>query len=862
MEGMARGLLLASSAICALGSAAPADEHGQPPMVRIPQLPGKVQIDGRLTDAIWKKAAVCTGFVLLDGKSRPPNPTEARIFYDKKGLCIGFTCHQPNLPVVRVTERDGTVYGDDSVEVFLDVGCTGRGYYHVMVNAANVVRDELVQDPAWNCGLQSDTVRATDHWSCEIYIPFASIGLTQPAQTPLGVNLCRNDAAPNVSSSWAGLEGGFHQPDAFGLALLGQRDEKVTASILRVEPTGAGLARRVALRVANRGSKPFSGTVSLARLDRSDQATGKDLQIPAGQSWTGALTVGFDKPGRYGVLALVKTSGGLAAAVRGSVQISAMRHQAFGYPMKATDVADVWWCEGTYKVGRDRPAPSGPAQPMRVTAARNEYEPVQLIVRPKRAIRGLTAKIDGLPDGITAEICSVHYVKVTSPSDAFGARDWYPDALPPMTAPIDVAPDRNQPLWITFHVSANAKAGEHACRAVLSAEGKGLATVPIAIGVFDFTLPAETHTETAYGMHVDRSWHGPLSAEQYQEVWGKYLTNLARHRIACYRPTGPVGIGVKIIDADKGQVELDFTEYDQAAAYCYDELKINTFNFPYAAVPGKIGKFARGTPGYDRLHRQMQGGIARHLAAKKWLPKCYAYWVDEPSPDTYDRVKAGMDLLHRHCPGLRTLLTFNHDKAPVPSFYGLIDVWVPLLSLYHHQRARERQALGERVWWYVCCGPRHPYPNNFIDHPAIHHRIRFWMMEKYRVDGSLYWSTTYWRNKNPWQDPMSYRPKKDGTWGNGDGYLLYPPVREPSKAPVLAGPINTIRLALLREGLEDREYFWLLKQHLKGKDHPALHLPDKLIRSLTDFETNPQRLYAARQALARAVEAASGRKAE
>jgi hypothetical protein len=36
---------------------------------------------------------------------------------------------------------------------------------------------------------------------------------------------------------------------------------------------------------------------------------------------------------------------------------------------------------------------------------------------------------------------------------------------------------------------------------------------------------------------------------------------------------------------------------------------------------------------------------------------------------------------------------------------------------------------------------------------------------------------------------------------------LYPPSRQPGKTPMIAGPVNTIRLEMIREGLEDREYF-------------------------------------------------------
>jgi hypothetical protein len=258
--------------------------------------------------------------------------------------------------------------------------------------------------------------------------------------------------------------------------------------------------------------------------------------------------------------------------------------------------------------------------------------------------------------------------------------------------------------------------------------------------------------------------------------------------------------------------------------------------------------------------------VCDHLAEKGWLEKAYDYWIDEPPRDRYGDVMERMLFLKETEPRLRRLLTFCHDKAPLPSFHGGVNLWVPVLSLFHAERARERQAAGESVWWYVCCGPHHPYPNNFIDHPAINHRIRFWMIQKYGADGSLYWSVTYWR-QNPWKTAMSYSPQ-GGTWGNGDGRLLYPPAKEPPEKPHVCGPINSIRFEMLREGLEDREYFWVLSQviaKLKAKNDPtfedvigegakASEVVDRLVRSLIDYETDPQKLYETREEIARAIE--------
>jgi hypothetical protein len=297
-------------------------------------------------------------------------------------------------------------------------------------------------------------------------------------------------------------------------------------------------------------------------------------------------------------------------------------------------------------------------------------------------------------------------------------------------------------------------------------------------------------------------------------------------------------------------------------------------------LPERLGGHERFSPEWTELYKRLMSPILEHLKQKGWLKFAYCYWVDEPSPQQYEDVKRGMAALKEACPGVRRLLTFCFDKAPVPVFYDFVDLWVPVMPLLDEERARERQALGEEVWWYVCTGPKAPRPNNFIDHPAITHRIRYWMAAKWNLDGDLYWSMTYWRGKgwrlrNPYEDGQSETPE-GGYWGNGDGRLLYPPVRQPlpeNAEPVIAPPIPSLRLALIAEGIEDFCYLKLLKQlrdrgrkrvgrakflpslekALKQADE-ALASLDRLIRSQTDYERDPQKLYAERRKVAEAIE--------
>ncbi|MCX8053438.1 MAG: DUF4091 domain-containing protein, partial [Armatimonadetes bacterium] len=133
---------------------------------------------------------------------------------------------------------------------------------------------------------------------------------------------------------------------------------------------------------------------------------------------------------------------------------------------------------------------------------------------------------------------------------------------------------------------------------------------------------------------------------------------------------------------------------------------------------------------------------------------------------------------------------------------------------------------------------------------------------RYGLNGILYWNTTYWP-ENPWRTPDSRTPDGKGSWGNGDGRLLYPPVRKPSTKFVDSGPVPSIRWEVIRDGVEDFDYFVILKDRLaKSKPGPAaekakraLALVDSLAKSRTEYTRDPAKLESAREQVAKAIEA-------
>mgnify|MGYP003319429835 CR=1 FL=1 len=567
--------------------------------------------------------------------------------------------------------------------------------------------------------------------------------------------------------------------------------------------------------------------------------------------------------------------------------VLAFASAAFGglLPQKSASV-DLWTVSSGIKVMRDDPLPREPSRTVRLALARNEYEAVQLVVRARKPVADVRVCVKA--DGLEAEVLRVGYVRVTVPTDEVGKAADYPDPLPPQEGRLPVAAGTNQPFWIRVRAPKDAVAGLHRGTVGVTVDGKTL-EVPLEVEVFGFALPDTLTCQTAFGFEVETvdRYHGLKTTEDRRTVWAKYLRELSRHHISPYNPVPHAGWSVRWKGLENplaATPQFDFAEWDAAMEKAFADYHFNTFQIQLEGLGGgdwqsrwepEYKGHKEGTPEYEALMSKYLGGIESHLKERGWLDKGYVYWYDEPQEKDYGFVKNGFAKLKRWAPGLRRLLT---DK-PTKALLGGPNLWCPLTRTLHSEAEPEARKLKDRFWWYVCMDPKAPYATEFIDHPGLEMRLWLWQTWGEKVLGILMWNTTWWTSasaypdapQNPYLDPMGWE-QADGLhekkpWGNGDGRFFYPP---PAAAdgrpgsPVLDGPVVSYRMEMIRDGLEDYEYFVMLKRLLaKRTDLPAaesetlralLAVPKSVSRSLTDFTTDPAPLEAHRIRLARAVE--------
>lgn len=326
---------------------------------------------------------------------------------------------------------------------------------------------------------------------------------------------------------------------------------------------------------------------------------------------------------------------------------------------------------------------------------------------------------------------------------------------------------------------------------------------------------------------------------------------------------------------------LDFTEFDKAARKYLDGLGFSGFRMSLSEVkPGpykgkKLGwfnGFVNGTPEYEKLIELYLKGFQDHLEANGWLGKEYFYWVDEPKHEDYDFVREGMKTIHRVAPKLTRLITENN---PGPEIMGDTEIGCPVFYKVNPDLIKEWSAKGRDFWSYLMCWPKEPHVSLFIDSDAINMRIWLWMSYIYNLKGILVWNSNHWNGasagalregavQNIWEDPMTYK-SGHGTpygsapeFGNGDGMLFYPPNRNPNtdRLKYLIGPVPSIRLEILRDGLDDYDYMMMLEDciarhqgnrtKLVAKARKLLDFRQEVFASDTDYTKNPEVLTAIR----------------
>lgn len=177
-------------------------------------------LDGKLDDACWQKVRKLGNFQRNEPGNVPAQVgTDAWIACDTTNLYIAFRCHEPEMSRLKATEekRDGAVYGDDSVEIFLSTNPEANGYYQLGANSRGTRYDAFNKNSSWNAEWRCAAAQNKNDWTIEFAIPLAAFDRST-LETPWRINLCRSRYTGKEPeySSWSPLkDASFHTPSRF-----------------------------------------------------------------------------------------------------------------------------------------------------------------------------------------------------------------------------------------------------------------------------------------------------------------------------------------------------------------------------------------------------------------------------------------------------------------------------------------------------------------------------------------------------------------------------------------------------------------------------------------------------------------------
>jgi hypothetical protein len=253
------------------------------------------------------------------------------------------------------------------------------------------------------------------------------------------------------------------------------------------------------------------------------------------------------------------------------------------------------------------------------------------------------------------------------------------------------------------------------------------------------------------------------------------------------------------------------------------------------------------------------------------LDGAYVYGFDESDDNEFAAIKDIFGEIKKRWPQLKIMTTaYDYTYGLKTGLADVVDIWVPLTSKYEEsfEQIKKARLRGENVWWYICMAPEHPYANWFVEYPGVEARLLMGIMPfKYESQGFLYYSLNYWKTgpvHTPFPEHLNKGPltNYDGrSWGdtNGDGLVFYPGDN---------GPVVTMRMKNIRDGLEDYEYLWLLRQNINKIKSGEVKAPEgwvvkaeqtmihamSLVKSMKVYTENSGEILKVRQEMALLLE--------
>ncbi len=558
-------------------------------------------------------------------------------------------------------------------------------------------------------------------------------------------------------------------------------------------------------------------------------------------------------------------------------------YESYTYKLNAsTSTIEFWTSTPSLKILKEDIVPEETGESIKVYCAKNEFEPFVLIVKPQSTI-DITIQAGTFSSGIEIELNQVKYTYLDQASDPLGYNGDFPDALKPIefNETINLSANENTAFWFTIYVPETI-AGATDYTANLTING---INIPVTLHVFDFSVPKDVHVKsqmnfshntilTKYGVtgYEDDYWNYVDLINQFfidhrltpkSILWPGGLTSNGAEPFVDYdcinTLTDNYGIwgfedpaeryldGIGYLDNQFSDLFNDGTGFPtfMCATFVNNDPSQDQRPAIFCST-NRDGTWSSASSDYNTKWFNYIGTIESYLESNNLLDKAYYYMANEPQDqDDYDAIAWYSQELKSAAPNLKLMIS----EEPKPEIYNhstytgtKIDIWLPVLQNYDPDESWNRELnYDEESWIYFLPSTAPPYFNPItMDHQGIESKLTGWFLWKYRLKGIAYYSLNDW-SVNPWTTPMLNNQ-------NGNNFLFYPPSESNENITYASNNhrmVPSIRMELLRDGLEDYEYLYVLagEQPEVNTSNTADTQVDKMISDLTSYNRDAEFMY-------------------
>lgn len=516
------------------------------------------------------------------------------------------------------------------------------------------------------------------------------------------------------------------------------------------------------------------------------------------------------------------------------------------------DDYSIWGAPSTVNIAREvTDYPYKKEARLNFSGARGERESAQIILTAENAdIKEFWLETASVKDSAGNEVIAKtdfavyneFYVPARRTSAGTQGEGEYPDALVPANlakkaGEMNVKKGNNGGLWVELSIPEEVAAGEYTAEFVLTVE-KNTHVIPVSVKIYDVTIAPETHTRTLFVNRFYIYGYNELDstadmAKNYYDFFLDYRVNLSTIPVDSLNPDAFVKM---------------LKEYNENP-------KFNTFIIP-TNITGEL-----------YLEPEKQGPILLKLLESienehdlTLLDKFIFYADDEPD----QRVESCVQRMNEIAAFLQSIaeevendetgkydvfislsgenwkdkilnldsvVTFTPTLNGVDPLLDKVSVWCPHFGHFSSEHELEkmlalRDEYNATLWWYGCEGLRAPLPSYHIDDYLISSRFVNWMAHKYGIEGNLYWSDASggFSYEDPYFrgfDASSFKPWENEEFAPGsvtaphmpagEGFVVYPGLKYGQE-----GPIPSMRLMSIADGMEDYELLYALETEYKN----------------------------------------------